>query len=283
MIKGAASLKARIKNLAVEKRVSPHLLLQNYMFERFLERVSQSSYRDKFVVKGGTLIAALVGITSRSTMDLDVVLQRNPLDEVHVRTAVDTIASVAVDDGVRFAVESVRPIRPDDEYGGFRTVLRAFYETIRVPMSLDITTGDTMTPGAVQYTFTPMFSEDGAIHVWAYNVETILAEKLETILRRGIFNSRSRDFYDIYILSKTQKFNIAVLREAVRRTAKHRDTVDLIKDTPAILRAIGDSEELAGYWENYRREYEYARDISFCDILVVLNDLIGALDFEEPV
>jgi len=282
-MKNADSLKARIKNLAKEKRVSSRILLQNYMFERFLERISHSPHRDHFVIKGGVLVAAMVGISSRSTMDIDVAMRSYPLDEEHVRTAVDAICSVDLDDNVRFTLEGIQPIRPDDEYGGFRITLRAFFDTIRVPITLDVTSGDVITPGAVRYTLRSIFSENGVIQVWAYNIETILAEKTETILRRGVFNSRMRDFYDVYVLTKTQSYDARIFREALRRTAEHRGTIEQIKDTSAILDSIDNSEELAKYWRNYQREYDYARDISFSEIFSALQELLQPLSsaFEE--
>jgi Domain of unknown function (DUF1814). len=279
--KGAASLKDRIKNLAKEKRVSSRILLQNYMFERFLERVASSPYKDKFVVKGGVLIAAMVGITSRSTMDLDLMLRAYPLDEEHIKEAVGAICSIDMNDGIRIDMEGIRAIRNEDDYGGFRVTLRAHYDTIRVPMTLDVTSGDAVTPSPVRYAISSMFSENTKIQVWAYNTETILAEKIETVLRRGLFNSRSRDFYDIYVLSRTQDFDIRVLHEAIRRTARHRNTINQIKDTRSILLSIQQSEELAAYWRNYQREYEYASDISFLDVIAALHEATDSLEFEE--
>ena len=252
------------------------------MFERFLERVSHSPHRDHFVIKGGVLIAAIVGISSRSTMDIDVTMRSYPLDEEHIRAAVCEICSVNMDDNVRINLEGIRPIHQNDEYGGVRITLRAFFDTIRVPMTLDVTTGDIITPGAVRYAMRSIFSESGVIHVWAYNIETILAEKIETILRRGTFNSRMRDFYDVYALTKTQNFDIEVLREAIRRTAEHRASVDQIKNTLPILASITDSKELANYWRNYGREYEYARDISFSEILAALREALQSLSPEKP-
>lgn len=280
MRKGAASLKDRIKNLAKEKCVSSRILLQNYMFERFLERVASSPYRDKFVIKGGVLIAAMVGIASRSTMDLDLMLRTYPLDEKHIKEAVGTICSIDMNDNVRIDMEGIRTIRKEDDYGGFRVTLLAHYDTIRVPMTLDVTSGDEVTPSPVRYAIPSMFSENTTIQVWAYNTETILAEKIETVLRRGVFNSRSRDFYDIYVLSRTQDFDIRVLHEAIRRTARHRNTIDQIKSTHSILLSIQESEELAAYWRNYQREYEYARVISFQDILSVLHEIVDSVEFE---
>ena len=281
MRKSAASLKDRIKSLAKEKRVSSRILLQNYMFERFLDRVSSSSYRDKFVIKGGVLIAAMVGITSRSTMDLDVMLHAYPLDEDHVKEVLEAICSIDMEDGVRIEMENIRTIRNEDEYGGFRVILRAHYDTIQVPMTIDITSGDAVTPSPVRYAIPSIFSEGTAIQVWAYNTETILAEKIETVLRRGVFNSRSRDFYDIYVLSRTQDFDVRILHEAIRRTARHRDTIDQIRATSSILLSIQESEELAAYWRSYQREYEYASDISFQDIIVVLHEIVDSLEFGE--
>lgn len=276
----ATSLKAKIRNMASGKGIAAQVILQNYMFERFLERVALSAYRDNFVLKGGMLVAAMVGLDTRSTMDLDATIRAYPLDEQNLETIMREICAIKVDDDVAFQLTGVLPIRKDDEYGGFRASLKAIYDTITTPLSVDITTGDAITPGAIRYAFRGMFDEDKRIELWAYNIESVLAEKVETILRRGVFNTRARDFYDVYILSKTQEYDKAVFAKALAATARHRNTTDQIADTNAILESIERSEILQGYWQRYRQEYPYATKLSYEAVVGALRDLFPQFSSE---
>ena len=203
----AMSLKGRINNYAKSRGIAAQVVLQNYMFERFLDRLSNSGYRDKFVIKGGMLIAAIVGLDTRSTMDLDTTLLNYPLTEKTVEETINEICRIDMKDDVSFQLISIKPIRRDDHYGGFCVRIDAVYDMIVTPLSIDISTGDVITPSAIEYEFSGIFDEKVRIRLWGYNIETVLAEKMETILSRGIFNTRPRDFYDIYILVKTQKYS----------------------------------------------------------------------------
>lgn len=187
------------------------------MFERFLERLSKSEYREMFVIKGGMLIAAIVGLDTRSTMDLDTTLKNLPLTEENVINAVRAVCAIWLDDEVSFEVMSVAAIRKDDKYGGFCVRLNTVYDTIVTPLSIDVSTGDVITPSAVQYEFSGIFDDELHIRLWGYNIETVMAEKAETILSRGVFNTRPRDFYDIYILTTTQKFDGSLFKEALKK------------------------------------------------------------------
>ena len=269
------SLKARIRNMAKEKKLSPQVLLQNYMFERFLERLSMSEYRDKYVIKGGMLIAAMVGVETRSAMDLDMSVRAYPLNVDHIKSAIEKICSVDVQDGIFFNLERVGQIRRDDEYGGIRASLEAVYDSIITHLSVDITSGDAITPSAVRYGFKTLFNEEKEIALWAYNVETILAEKVKTILRRGTFNSRSRDFYDVYIPVRTQTFSLNVFQQALKATSERRATTEQIRDVGHILQEIENSDDLKSLWMKYQNEYPYAVEVTYEDIVSVLKDLFG--------
>jgi len=273
MSANAMSLKAQIKNLAKKKNIKAQVLLQNYMFERFLERLSLSEYQDKFVLKGGMLIAAIVGMDIRSTMDIDATLRGLPFTEENIYKIVAAICAYPIPDGVALAVGAITPIRPDDVYGGYRVKITATYDTIEVPFTLDITTGDIITPQAIKYVIHGIFDESKLIEIRAYNIETVMAEKIESILHRSIFNTRPRDFYDIYILSTTQTCDAAVLKEAVNATALHRGTAGQIADVKTLLEIIAASTELKNMWEKYRREFDYAADISYEQVLKALNDV----------
>ena len=267
----AMSFKAQIRNLAKKKNVKAQILLQNYMFERFLERLSLSDYEDKFVLKGGMLISAIVGIDTRTTMDLDATMRGLPFTEESISNIMKLICAVPVDDDIELAVGAVTPMRPDDKYGGYRLKIMAKYATVETPFSIDISTGDVITPQPVKYTFRGIFDTEKQIEVWAYNIETILSEKVETALRRSTLNTRARDFYDIYILCTTQPYDAVLLREAFTATAHHRGTTEQVSDISNLLKQIEDSAELKQQWEKYRREFSYASDISYEQVVDVLK------------
>lgn len=271
----AMQLKARFKNLATARNIPAQAVLQNYMLERLLARISVSRYKDKFVLKGGLLIASLVGIQSRTTMDMDTTLMGFPLSEGKLENAVTEICAISLDDEVTFTLNGIAPIRDDDEYGGFRAALSARYEMINTPLKIDITTGDVITPGAVRYTFHSSF-DDIAIEVWAYNVETILAEKVETILRRSVLNTRPRDFYDVYLLSRAQSTAIdhATFQTALRATSEKRMSLAQVEKWDAILESVLNDVTMRQRWERYARDNYYARQITFEDVLISVRNIL---------
>lgn len=270
----AMSLKGRINNYAKENHIAAQVVLQNFMFERFLARLSDSSFRDKFVVKGGMLVAAIVGLGTRATMDLDTTLRDFPLTEIEIRKAFREIISIDKGDEVVFLLQSVEPIRKDDIYGGFRVRIDAKYDTIVTPLSIDISTGDAMTPHPVSYIFRGIFDDSIQIPLWGYNVETILAEQLETILRRGVFTTRPRDFYDVYILGTTQPVDKKILRDAIIATSTHRGSTVQISDIASILKQVKTNLALINQWEKYRRQFPYAADITYNQVLEVIERLL---------
>ena len=266
------SLKAKIRNIAKEKNIPAQVILQNYMFERFLNRLSVSEYKEKFVLKGGILVAAIVGLDNRATMDLDTTLKNLPLTPVAIETALNEIFAIDLNDDITFSLKGILPIREDDIYGGYRVALIAMYETISTPMTIDISTGDVITPNPVKYNFTCMFDEL-KFEVWAYNIETVLAEKVETILRRNIFNTRPRDFYDVYILITTQTFDKVLFMNALNKTIEHRGTKNQIGNFKDTITIIENSPELKNMWNNYQRQFYYAKDIGFDRIINELRNL----------
>ena len=271
----AMSLKAKIRNIAKQKNIPAQVILQNYMFERLLVRLSASEYKEKFVLKGGMLVAAIVGLDNRATMDMDTTLKNLPLTPEAIRSALEDICDIPFDDSVVFEVGTISPIREDDIYGGYRVALTARFDTLITPLSIDVSTGDVITPHAVQYSFTQIFDDEQSYELWAYNIETVMAEKVETILRRGVFNTRPRDFYDAYILATTQKFDKAVFAEALSATAKHRDTAEQIADVSGILHNFDESPELRTMWDKYRKQFAYAQDITYEQIMDVVRTLVG--------
>jgi len=270
MSNAAMSLKARIRNLAKKRNIKAQVLLQNFMFERFLERLSLSVFKDKFVLKGGMLIASIVGIDARSTMDLDATLRGIPLAEESIRDAINSICSYPIQDDVTLTIGTIAPIRPDDIYGGYRVKITAVYDTIETPFAVDISTGDVITPWPVLYTLQSIFDLEKSIELWAYNIETVLSEKLETILSRTTLSTRARDFYDIFILSTTQPYDIALLKEAFAATAAHRGTTDQFADISTVLELIEASMELRQMWDKYRKEFDYAAVITYEQVVEAL-------------
>lgn len=273
-MKNAMSLKAKIRNIAKEKNLPAQVILQNYMFERLLVRLSASMYKEKFVLKGGMLVAAIVGLDNRATMDLDTTLKNLPLTPEAIRSALEEVCAILFDDGVTFEIGTISPIRENDIYGGYRVMLNARFDTLLTPLSIDVSTGDAITPHAVQYNFSEIFDDEKSYELWAYNIETVMAEKVETILRRSVFNTRPRDFYDAYILATTQKFDRVVFAEALTATAAYRGTTEQIADIPAILQNVEESPELRAMWEKYRKQFAYAEGIEYEKVMHILRSLL---------
>lgn len=268
------SLKGRINHYAKQNGIAAQVVLQNFMFERFLERLSRSEYQQKFVIKGGMLVTAIVGIDTRATMDLDTTLRNLPLTEPQIREAITAICSIPVDDDVSFQIVSIEPIRKDDIYGGYCVRLDAVYDTVLTPLSVDISTGDVITPSPEAYELQGMFNPELKIPLWGYNVETILAEKVETILRRGVLSTRPRDFYDVYILEKTQVYQPALFREALQATAEHRESTGILQNTEAIITRLETSEDLKQQWNRYQRQFPYATGIPYEMLMESLHRIL---------
>jgi len=270
----AMSFKAKINNYAKSRHVPAQVVLQNVMFERFLERLSVSPYREKFVIKGGMLISALVGLDTRMTMDLDTTIRNLPLTEEQVKEAIRNICDIKLEDEVTFLIKSVAPIRKDDLYGGYRVRLDAIYETILTPLSIDVSTGDVITPEAVEYEFGGVLDDSVRISLWGYSIETVLAEKVETILNRDVTNTRPRDYYDVYILAHEKKYDPMVFRKALEATSIHRGSWERISNHERILKQIEQSKILHDQWDKYRREFSYARDITFEDTIASVKAML---------
>jgi predicted nucleotidyltransferase component of viral defense system len=278
-MKNEMQLKAMIKNIAQEKNIQAQAVMQNYMFERLLERISMSDFKDKFILKGGMLVAAMVGLEHRSTMDMDATIRNYPMNQGDIRSAFERITKIDIGDDVAFQITDIEPIREDTDYGGLRVSLEARFSNIKVWLKVDVTTDDVITPNAVRYTMKTMF-DDRPIVVWAYNLETIIAEKYETIIRRGVTNTRPRDFYDVYMLLKSQNQNISMptLLQAIKATAQKRDSTALVEKRDIIFNELFLSPEMHQRWERYAVEYPYVTNTSFDEVLGGvrrINDLIN--------
>ncbi|WP_019552584.1 nucleotidyl transferase AbiEii/AbiGii toxin family protein [Propionispira raffinosivorans] len=270
------SLKAKIRNIARQKKLPAQVVLQNYLFERFMFRLSKIEYKDKFVVKGGTLISSVLGLSNRATMDLDTTLKNLPLTKENIKEAVINICSIRINDGIDFEFKGIEPIRDDDVYGGFCVSFVANLGKIKAPLSMDVSTGDIMTPDAELRRFSMMFEDDG-FFLWSYNIETILGEKIETILSRGIFSTRPRDFYDVYAIVAALPYDKKILKTALIATAGHRGSLDKIKNTEAILKDISESLELKRLWKNYQSQFPYASTINYDDVIELLRKIVPSV------
>ena len=276
-MKNAMQLKAVIKNISKDKHISAQLVMQNFMLERLLERISVSKYHRNFILKGGFLIAAMVGLDTRATMDMDATIKGWPVNEESIKKMFLDICKIDLYDDITFEFKKIGEIREGDEYTGYRVSLSANYSPMAVPLKLDITTGDKITPREIEYRF-KLLLEDRELSVLAYNLETIMAEKLETVVSRGDQNTRPRDYYDVYILAKLQYKNIETeyLKAALDATSKKRGSSEILKDYKNIIDVVRNSDVMIKQWKNYQKDFEYATDISFnevCDVVVQMMDL----------
>ena len=271
-------LKDKIKNLAMKSHVPAQAVLQNFMLERLLERIAVSKYKETFVLKGGMLIASMVGISNRTTMDMDATIRDYPLSEETIRAVFSEICAIPLDDEVTLTLDHILPIREEDEYGGYRVAIVARYESINTPLKIDITTGDVITPRAVRYVYHSILSNK-RINVWAYNFETILAEKVETILRRSVLNTRPRDFYDVYIIVKTksQEINLKTFIVALKATSERRGSLQALQGKDRILETLQSDPIMRQRWERYCKENYYAEGIEFDVVIGTMIELLGSV------
>lgn len=267
MIKTSRQLKDKVRNMARGDSAKAQLLIRNYGMERFLERVSLSEHRDSFILKGGMLVSAMVGLENRATMDIDTSIRNMPLDTIAAKAMVEEIIAVPVDDNIRFEINDFGTIMDDAEYSGVRISLNAFLDATRIPLKIDISTGDAITPAAVNYQYKLMF-EERYIILWAYNLETVLAEKIETVLSRSVLNTRLRDFYDLYVLQDTGlEIDKATLAAALTATARKRGSEQVLVLYERTLDEIRISPLMREQWKRYQEKNNYAAGIVWDDVI----------------
>ncbi len=261
-------VKGRIKNVAKETKADARTLMRIYMMERFLERVSISQYKDIFIIKGGILVTAMVGVALRSTMDIDTSIKNQNLSIEDAKCIVNEIKGIDLGDGVSFEISEISNIMDEMEYPGVRLTMNAVMGKLITPMKIDISTGDVITPSAVEFQY-KLLLDDRTISLLSYNLETILAEKLQTVLVRGLLNTRMRDFYDIKMLLSiySQNINYEILKSAFDATCKKRSTENLKNEASRIILVIRNDKKLLSLWESYQKKYSYASDISYKDII----------------
>lgn len=269
-------IKGRIKSVAKQNNADARTLMRIYMMERFLERLAQSEYRDNFIIKGGILVTAMIGVAHRSTMDIDTSMKNLNLSAEDALRVVNQVKDIDLDDGVSFDVKDVSNIMDEMEYPGIRVTMNANVGRLITPLKIDISTGDVITPRAIEFNY-DLLLEDRSISLWSYNLETILAEKLQTVLARGILNTRMRDFYDIRMLLDTyeDKVNKAVLKDAFAATCKKRGTDHLQEQAEEIIKIIEANEQLQVLWRAYEKKYSYAADIDYASVINGVRKLMN--------
>ena len=274
MFSNANSFKAKIKNISKDKGIPAQQVQQQYLIEQVLKLISTSSYRDSFIVKGGYLIGQMIGLDKRTTMDLDVTLKGTEMSRENLIHIFEEILCSKTD-GFSFSVDKLEPIRQDDEYGGFSLKLNATFDTLKEVVFIDITTGDKITPREITYSMTSIFTNE-SIKIWTYNLETVLAEKLETIISRGLASTRPRDRYDLFTLYKLRKeeINLEVLKSALENTAEKRKSKETIYNWKEQVRGIDISDYQKELWIRYQRQFKYAKDISFDNSVQVIREIM---------
>ena len=268
-------IKGRIKSVAKQNNADARTLMRIYMMDRFLERLAQSEYRDNFIIKGGILVTAMIGVAHRSTMDIDTSMKNLNLSAEDALRVVNQVKDIDLDDGVSFEVKDVSNIMDEMEYPGIRVTMNANVGRLITPLKIDISTGDVITPRAIEFNY-DLLLEDRSISLWSYNLETILAEKLQTVLARGILNTRMRDFYDIRMLLDTyeDKVNKAVLKDAFAATCKKRGTDHLQEQAEEIIKIIEADEQLRVLWRAYQKKYSYAAEIDYASVISGVRKLM---------
>ena len=272
MIRTATQLKAKVRNLSGGDSDKALMLIRNYFMQRFLERVSESKYRDHFILKGGMLVASLVGLNTRSTMDIDTSVRGASLSREDATRMVEEIIAVDIDDGTTFRITRVTDIMEEHDYPGLRFVLEARLDQLQQSIKIDISTGDVITPAAVSHSY-PLMFEDRSIAILTYNLETLLAEKMETIMARGTANTRMRDFYDIHVLLNRQKIDNDILKEAFLATSRKRNTDSQIPEMAEIIQQVETDTEMQKRWTNYRKDSLYVGELLWETVMKSVKDL----------
>ena len=272
MIHSSKQLKDLIRNLSKEVGIEAHVLIRKYMMERFLERVSSSKYNGSFILKGGMLVAAFVGVEARATMDIDTTIKGIPVTMVDMERTITEISNIDLEDNVKFRIKKVSEIMDEAEYSGIRFSMDAVLDGAVIPLKIDISTGDVITPREIAYSYKLMF-EDRTIPIMTYPIETVLAEKLETVISRSITNTRMRDFYDIHILLKSQNIDADILALALERTAKKRGNFNLLENAESVLKAVKSDEDMKRLWDIYQKKFKYAGEYTWDEVIHSVSEL----------
>ena len=282
IIKTSRQLKDKISNLSGNDSKKAQTLIRKYMMERFLAKIANSKYKNNFILKGGMLVSAIVGVEARATMDIDTSVRMLPLTKDKATEVISEIMKIDLDDGISYEIRKVEDIMDEHDYSGVRFTVAATLENLRDTIKIDISTGDEITPSAIEFSYRMMF-DDEELNIWSYNLETILAENLETVIARSTLNTRMRDFYDIHILwsEKSDMINIDTLCNAIINVARKRGTLNLFDNADDILNDLKESEYLRNNWDNYKKANYYVGDLSWDAVLettlYVFKNKVGEL------
>ncbi len=278
MIKNKDSLKAKVSNLASSTNIPNKYLIQSFMFEALLKRISVSKYKDKFIIKGGLLLSSIFGVNLRSTMDLDTTIKGLPLDRTTITKVVNEIISIDLKDNIKLEIENIKDIREEELYSGFNINLKAEFDGLRTNLMIDITTGDVITYKEVQFEYKTLFDNE-IVNIMTYNYETIIAEKFEAIISRNIDNTRMKDYYDLYMFVnlKWDDIDKTILRKAIFNTSKKRETLNYIEEADKYIELINEDSKLKSLWKNYQNNYVYAKDISFENTIAAIKVINGVI------
>ena len=278
MIKNKDSLKVKVSNLALSTNIPNKYLIQSFMFEALLKRISVSKYKDKFIIKGGLLLSSIFGVNLRSTMDLDTTIKGLPLDRTTITKVVNEIISIDLKDNIKLEIENIKDIREEELYSGFNVNLKAEFDGLRTNLMIDITTGDVITYKEVQFEYKTLFDNE-IVNIMTYNYETIIAEKFEAIISRNIDNTRMKDYYDLYMFVnlKWDDIDKTILRKAIFNTSEKRETLNYIENADKYIELINEDSKLKSLWKNYQNNYAYAKDISFENTIAAIKVINGVI------
>lgn len=278
MIKNKDSLKVKVSNLALSTNIPNKYLIQSFMFEALLKRISVSKYKDKFIIKGGLLLSSIFGVNLRSTMDLDTTIKGLPLDRTTITKVVNEIISIDLKDNIKLEIENIKDIREEELYSGFNINLKAEFDDLRTNLMIDITTGDVITYKEVQFEYKTLFDNE-IVNIMTYNYETIIAEKFEAIISRNIDNTRMKDYYDLYMFVnlKWNDIDKTILRKAIFNTSEKRETLNYIENADKYIELINEDSKLKSLWKNYQNNYAYAKDISFENTIAAIKVINGII------
>lgn len=278
MIKNKDSLKVKVSNLALSTNIPNKYLIQSFMFEALLKRISVSKYKDKFIIKGGLLLSSIFGVNLRSTMDLDTTIKGLPLDRTTITKVVNEIISIDLKDNIKLEIENIKDIREEELYSGFNVNLKAEFDGLRTNLMIDITTGDVITYKEVQFEYKTLFDNE-IVNIMTYNYETIIAEKFEAIVSRNIDNTRMKDYYDLYMFVnlKWDDIDKTILRKAIFNTSEKRETLNYIENADKYIELINEDSKLKSLWKNYQNNYAYAKDISFENTIAAIKVINGVI------
>ena len=281
-MKTSEQIKGALRNISKKTGINPNSLLQMCLFEGILEKLSKSKYSENFILKGGLLISSLIGVDMRSTMDMDTTIRGIPLNEESISNILNEILAIEIDADIEYKLIKLSPIRQEDVYEDFCASISCIFGKINATLNIDITAGDVITPREMNYSYSRIL-EEGTIPIMTYTIETILAEKFETISSRNITTTRARDFYDLYMIYSIYKDKIDkdILRKAIERTSRYRGSLETVLQYKEIVELFRESETPKELWKKYTQNNPYAKNVDFLDTISVYEEIGTALNVND--